>query len=187
MGWTSYRAMYYKNNNTVDRKAECDYIIGREPMQELVKSVMVGRVWYAAILDTKSGKVWGAVFLTNVDGDEFAYTDMDETVGPCYYDCPNNILNLLSPTDNKWANEWREKCRENNARKHSPKAFGKLHEGQRVMYTVPDDKFMNLNKGDKVCMVKAKVNGMKRCVWLIPYMGYVSPKYIDMDDYELID
>lgn len=26
----------------------------------------------------------------------FSYKDMDETEGPCYWDCPKNILNLLT-------------------------------------------------------------------------------------------
>lgn len=186
MGWTAYKAMHYKNGK-IDRKGECDYIFSRETKYELVKSVMVGTVYYAAVRSIDTGEVWAAVFLTQVDRDEFAYKDMDETVIPFYYDCPNSILNLLTPTDNEHSNYWRERCRENNARKHSPKAFGKLKEGQQVMWTVPDDKFDGLNKGDKVRIVKARVNGMKRCVWLVPGMGYISPKHINQDDYELVD
>lgn len=186
MGWTAYKAIHYKNGK-IDRKGECDYIFSRETKYELVKSVMVGTVYYAAVRNIDTGEVWAAVFLTQVDGDEFAYKDMDETVIPCYYDCPNSILNLLTSTDNEHSNYWREKCRENNARKHSPKAFGKLKEGQQVMWTVPDDRFDGLNRGDKVRMVKAKVNGMKRCVWFVPGMGYIPPKHINQDDYELVN
>jgi hypothetical protein len=40
----------------------------------------------------------------------FAYKDMDESMEPYYYDCPARILRLLTPTSDKNANRWREKC-----------------------------------------------------------------------------
>lgn len=186
MGWTSYQCWNYNDHGKIDRKGECDRYFELWDGHEVVKSTMVGTVYYAAVKTVDTDEVWAAVFLTHVDGDEFAYKDMDETVVPCYYDCPNSILKLLTPTDNKWANQWREKCRKNNAHKNSPKAFSRLIEGQRVLWTVPDDRFVGLNKGDKVYMTKAKVNGMKRCIWLIEGMGYVSPKHINHDDYKLV-
>jgi hypothetical protein len=45
------------------------------------------------------------------DGHVFGYKDMDETMGPCELDCPAAILDLLTPTDSTWANEWRQSCR----------------------------------------------------------------------------
>lgn len=41
----------------------------------------------------------------------FTYRLDDETMGPYHYDCPAKILDLLTPTDNEYANEWRAKCR----------------------------------------------------------------------------
>jgi hypothetical protein len=43
----------------------------------------------------------------------FGYKDMDESMGPNVSNCPESILNLLTPTDSKWANQWRERCRTN--------------------------------------------------------------------------
>lgn len=43
----------------------------------------------------------------------FGYKDMDETMGPYLYDCPERILKLLTPTDHEYAKKWREKCWEN--------------------------------------------------------------------------
>jgi len=48
-------------------------------------------------------------------GYEFGYKDMDETMGPFSYDCPERILDLLTPTDNESAMRWRERCRERAA------------------------------------------------------------------------
>lgn len=60
------------------------------------------------------------------DGFTFGYKDMDETMGPCVCDCPDRLLDLLTPTDSQNALKWREKCRENNRKR---KAQPKLVEG----------------------------------------------------------
>ena len=41
----------------------------------------------------------------------FNYKDMDETMEPYAYNCPERILDILTPTDNDNANTWRSKCR----------------------------------------------------------------------------
>lgn len=51
-------------------------------------------------------------FLTSISGNNFSYKDMDETMIPCYYDCPESILKLLSDTNNENALEYRRLCRE---------------------------------------------------------------------------
>ncbi|HRS26576.1 MAG TPA: hypothetical protein P5140_08565 [Methanofastidiosum sp.] len=50
------------------------------------------------------------------------YKNMDETMGVCSYECPMRILKLLTPTTDKNALEWREKCWDNiKAVKQRPK------------------------------------------------------------------
>lgn len=110
MGWTSYQAKYFKNGR-IDRKKECDETWACEKNFEVVKSRLIGSVWYAAVKEKESGKVFAVIFLTSVDGYEFCYKDMTENAGPYNYDCPESILKLLSPTDNEYALEWRQKCR----------------------------------------------------------------------------
>lgn len=118
MGWVTY----YVPENEIDRLAECRKIFGREPSwATIIKDALVGEVYYAAMRSTRTGKVWALVVLTNVENYEFGYKDMDETVGPCYYDCPNSILNLLSPTDSDYAKEWRAKCRANKHKRKPSK------------------------------------------------------------------
>lgn len=130
MGWTSYHATHYKANGTIDKKAECDayFMEGLNRGHfEVLKSVMKGNTYYAAVQNKlrkidnhvykpiENGDVWAAIFLVGINNNDyynFAYKDMDETCGPCYYDCPKSILNLLTPTDNEYANEWRTKCLE---------------------------------------------------------------------------
>ncbi len=77
--------------------------------------------FYAAIerihKETGERVVWAAVIkitqLHSRDRYNFCYKDMDESMGPYYYDCPAKILDLLTPTDNEHANKWRAHCREN--------------------------------------------------------------------------
>ncbi len=69
---------------------------------------------YAAVeskhLGTGRCEVWAAVALIDPRGDELGIKEMDETMVPFYYNCPENILNLLTPTDDSGANKWRQQC-----------------------------------------------------------------------------
>ena len=89
MGWTSYHATRFKE---VKRgyKSTMTVDVKREMDEEIF------REWETS------------------DGNCKLIKDMDETMLPFYYDCPESILKLLTPTDNKNANIWREKCRKRN-------------------------------------------------------------------------
>lgn len=130
MGWTSQRATFYKNG-TVDRKAEMDNYykeedsVNKKYHYRTLKSAMVGSTYYAAIErtnnETQEKEVFAIICLTSVNMDDyynFSYKDMDETMGPNERKCPIGILNLLTPTNYQWANEWREDCRKYHARKN---------------------------------------------------------------------
>ena len=150
MGWTtSGYASEWKivgGRRVVDRQKECDRMLNC-PLYDshgsydrkdwtvigamkVLKSAMVGSVYYAAVETHKDGQspfVWAAVFLTSGkgrDGSVWGYKDMDETMGPCEDKCPASILALLSPTDDKDANEWRERCRANIRRKAEERKNG---------------------------------------------------------------
>ncbi|MBO6031678.1 MAG: hypothetical protein J6Q22_09415 [Prevotella sp.] len=128
MGWTHCFDGRRKPDGTIDRKYECDRLLTwcRKDENgivtssgEVLKSAMVGSVYYAAVKNHK-GEVFAAVFLTcgrtRWDNTAWGYKDMDETMGPNESKCPASILALLTPTDSKWANEWRERCRQNIAK-----------------------------------------------------------------------
>ncbi len=112
MGWSWYHAGYYKGAK-VDRKTECDSLFDSE-LFEVLKSAMVGSTYYAAVRRKSDGLVFAAVTPTSTnmkDYFNFGYKGLTEHDGPYKYDCPKSILDLLSPMDSEWANEWREKCR----------------------------------------------------------------------------
>lgn len=90
----------------------------------------VGMTWYAAVRVTFASAeaaeasgiarsfalapdhscTFGAVFLTEISGG-WGYKDIDETMGPVESHALAAILDLLSPTKDQWALDWRERCR----------------------------------------------------------------------------
>ena len=194
MGWMGYRAKYYKNGK-VDRKAECDayFMEGlNRGYYDVLKSSMVGSVYDAAVkplkrygdkdengervivdIPTNEQRVFGVVFLTSTDSKKyfnFSYKNMDETVGPCYYDCPKGILDLLTPTDSEWANNWRAKCREQLEKKKNPNSLSKLPVGTIIQVTMPyNTRFFN--EGDIVKLQKRQNWGNNRTAWYVVQMS----------------
>ena len=78
--------------------------------------------FYAAVesvnLQTQEKQVFALVILVRMFNSTSSYNynicwkEMDEDMGPYYYNCPKRILDLLTPTSNQNALEWRRKCRE---------------------------------------------------------------------------
>lgn len=171
MGWTFYNSYEFKNGK-IDRKAECDKMYTWEDTERkgrVLKSTMRGSVYYAAYEYTNKIKntkeVIGVVVLTSSDvrnGWNFGYKDMSEFMGPGYYDCPLSILNLLTPTDNECALEWRKKCYEKH---NKPKSWLKnLNIGDKIIFTRYD--------GRKVVLTKhAPAYQFKTWFWYCPETG----------------
>lgn len=193
MGWTSYHATHYKNGK-VDRKAECDayFLEGlNRGHYDVVKSSLVGTTYYAAVkpLKKSAGKdengnyiyvdlpeeeqsVSAVVFLTSTDMKDyfnFSYKDMCESMGPYKYECPKGILDLLSPTDNEYANEWRKACYQNHKeqKKYKTISSSKLPVGSVIKVTMPCDT-MYYKNGDVVTLTKGYMYGLQRPVWFAP-------------------
>lgn len=134
MGWTFMQkpanvrayldaAYTWDNDGTVNR---------------VIDSAIVGRTQYYCAVETVktdgSRHVWAGVVLLKFaprarDGLTFGYKDMAESSGPYAWACPLRILDLLTPTDNEYANGWRQKVREYHARRA---ALPKLAEGMRL-------------------------------------------------------
>lgn len=210
MGWTSYHATYYKNGK-IDRKAECDKLYNSDAVSwnedhkvvgkyEVLKSSMIGTIYYAAVKRTifatkdkpEDIKIFGTVCLTSTDSKDyynFAYKDMDETCGPYKYDCPKAILDLLSPTDSEYANEWRKKCYENLAKKKNPNGFNKLPVDTVIKVIMPFD--TNYFKaGQEVTLKKCKKWSSNRTEWITqarPFCRFPAGMMKALEDnYEVI-
>lgn len=156
MGWTFYSPTHFCKDGQINRKRECDgYFLegANQGFYDVLKSTMKGSVYYAAVkplmrlkkdindnyikeaIPICEQKVFGIVMLTAIDKTMFGIKDMDETMGPCYYDCPNSILDLLSQTNNEYAINWRNQCRENNKKP----SLGKLPIGTTIKYKQGDN------------------------------------------------
>lgn len=193
MGWTSYHATCYKNGK-VDRKQECDnYFEGglNRGYYKVLKSIMKGSTYYAAVqmmmrrekkengefvdIPVENGIVFAAVFLTQVDNKSyynFSYKDMDETCGPCYYECPESILALLSDTDSAYAKKWREQC-------HKMNALKKLPVGTIIEFKRGEDKTVRLYRHPAAFQ-------FKRPFWFNPEENtYFKENQISLD-YEIV-
>jgi len=104
------------------------------------------RVYYAAVEQvvaaTDKREVWGAVSLVDYnprdrEGYICGYKDMSEPMGPCECDCPDAILDLLTPTDHQYAEEWRARCRNNAAERRARGAKPTPRAGQTIIFDTP--------------------------------------------------
>ena len=137
MGWSETVAHHFTKGGNVDRKAECDSLFSEK--YKVVKSRMVGSVYYAAV--ECSGEVFGYVMHTSLRTENwwyiFRYKGIHENAGPGECDCPKSILDLLTPTDSDYANEWRRKCYARLERTR----LSDLPVGTEIEYSIGDTRY----------------------------------------------
>lgn len=155
MGWTSYHV-----ETPIDRKAECDKLFDDKI---IVKSVMVGSVYYAAIRE-KNGRIWAAIVPTKIKRGNyihnFWYKEMAETMDLCCYDCPAAILDVLTPTENEHALTWRETCRRYNTRKYK---MHRLPVGTVIAFKCSYEMLSGAKPGDTIQL--RKIQEKSRTAW----------------------
>lgn len=128
MGWLFY------DHTPANIAAEIRRICTADDGQRSIAPVAisrVGKVWYVAVkasfatpelaqasslaraftLQPDHSYTFGAVILTERDGSQWGYKDMDETMGPVESAAPMQVIELLSPTTNAYANDWRDRCK----------------------------------------------------------------------------
>lgn len=128
MGWTSlHRDKGLSNDEFFTHELLGDGL-------QLVASATIKSVYYAAVRESETDKVFGVVVLIKRaprSDHNFFYKGMDETMGPGESEAPAAVLDALTETDSEWATEWRARCRENLARKA---ASAKVVPGTRVRF-----------------------------------------------------
>jgi len=160
---------------------------------KVLRSAMSGkRTYYAAVEHTRPDDtrvVFAAVCLVRYnlrdrEGYIFGYKDMDESVGPCESDCPQAILDLLTPTDSAFALEWRARCRANAALRNAQSAKPKPKPGQIIVFHTPI-LFRNGRTLDRFEVVKNRRGG-RTMIYRDPIAGglYRIPN-IKVLDYRL--
>ncbi len=145
MGWLSMKSLDGHRGPREYLDAQFTYEKA-DRRSKVLRSTVVQRVYYAAVETTtpKTGarEVWASVCLVKYnprasDGFIFSYKDMEETMGPYYFACPAAILDLLSPTTNTYALNWRKTCREKAAADKAVRAKPLPRPGQIIVFEVP--------------------------------------------------
>lgn len=101
--------------------------------------------FYAAVecINKQTGerRVFASITLVTLHKDSrnnICYKDMDESCGPCAYNCPLRILNKLTPTVHEYANEWRERCHQRlQSKKNASKFIASLTVGSLIEFEQP--------------------------------------------------
>lgn len=174
MGWTTCRYSSFaeidRNGHSfmppASRKAEIDFMLSWSSKDDkgnvtatrrVLKSAMVGSVYYGAVLKQVPGeadRVFAAIYLTcgksRWDGSIWGYKGMDESMLPYYFDCPASILSLLTPTDGERANEWRECCRKRLADKARMSKEAKERKTGKLKLFTPEGVVVSERRGSWV-------------------------------------
>lgn len=174
MGWDGYyRSTCPKGKERLEEAMRGYNWENEHAIARVLDSALVGTDVYAAIeLTTKATgerKVRAAIILTKYDRRDgcFMMKHMSEDVGPTHCKCPKRILDLLTPTDNEWANQWREICRMNLTRDRMKKnlSAGKLPLGTMIRLKNPQRTILTTYKDHRTgrnvffgAGVKASVN-----------------------------
>lgn len=112
----------------------------------LLDAALVGTTVYAAVevIVKETGKrdVRASVILTAYDKKDgcFMTKHIGEESGPHRYKCPKRILNMLTPIESEWANNWRNECRRYHEKlaENGKKSAGRLPVGTKIRLHNPD-------------------------------------------------
>lgn len=174
MGWSYTRATCFDKHGNIDRREEMrQALFGCT----ILKDRMVGSTYYAAIKDKNEG-VFILVALTNVDKGDFGYKDMDASMGPYVYTCPESILKLNTYHDG-YTDEWIDKCRFVAERKK------KLNKAKKIQVKMPfDTKYFH--KDETVNLYK---NGRHWdvCDWYVRFTPQLMNQLLDYGAVEVIE
>lgn len=120
----------------------------------LLDAVLVGTTVYAAVevITKETGKcdVRASVILTNYDrrDNHFMTKHIGEESGPTQCACPKKILDMLTPIDSQWANEWREACLKHHEKQAMRRKMsaGKLPVGTVIRLNNPQKTVLTVRK-----------------------------------------
>lgn len=122
-----------------DRRSLVEHLTNGNGVKTLKRCFRGNNMW--AVQETQEGVVFACLYLlrgnprvTN-DPCNWGYKDVDETMGPYQTDFPVSWLELLSPTDSKYAIEWRKAVRE-RGEKLKRVVIGSVWDNGEHRYTV---------------------------------------------------
>ena len=88
------------------------------------------RAWIAL---EKEGKSFILLLMIDKHDGWWGYKDIEESMGPCYYDCPLSLLDMTTGNDHDASIEWRKGVRERHATRQARRLASKaVKVGDRV-------------------------------------------------------
>lgn len=140
MGWTFTN----KDGMTVQKFFERQFNYDKPEEKRSAKILRCSATWnvaymaYEVITGEKREVVALVCLIQHVpkakDGYTFGYKDMTECMGPCESKCPKTILEMLTPTESKYASDWRDRCWK---RIHERAAKPKVKQGDWIKFEQP--------------------------------------------------
>jgi len=122
MGWLFSNAF----RNTTDIKNELNRQRGNLKIVDQKMTSYGRHIW--TLFETPTGERFINLDLCEYNNDYgWGYKDMDESVGPCYYDCPMSLIEKAGKTLHHTAQTWRDAVEA-----HHQKASRKLKEGMTI-------------------------------------------------------
>ena len=161
----------------------------------VLRSSLVGmRTYYAAVehikVDTGEREVFALICLVRYkphdrDGDVFGYKDLEESMGPCESDCPEAILDLLTPTTSQNALQWRQNCRAKAAARRANAAKPSPRPGQTIIFDQP----VRFGDGVSACEMQVIAHPRGgRALYTVPgQCGLYRVSNVKRRDYRLVD
>lgn len=132
MGWLFRNDPSFGKKEIIARvRGESGDSFWSEGVKILATSVVGNHVWQVVQADGEAKIIALTLIQSGGPGSGWGYKSMDESAGPCHYDCPLYLLEMADAPVNDNAAEWREGVR----KAHSEKlATQKLAEGSYVTY-----------------------------------------------------
>lgn len=129
MGWIT---LHRDKGQSHDNFFRAEFPTMLKEQGEILASSTIKGVYYAAVRQLDTEQVWALVIFTqrfpnNRNGHNFGYKEASEEAGIGDHDAPAKVLDLLTPTTNEYALEWRAACRAKLARK-----LPTLVDGQKI-------------------------------------------------------
>jgi len=123
MGWTGY----YTNE-------PAESVVRRELTGEHFRPIANRGAKYWVCENSKTGERVAVVVAVQRRNGELLTKVMDESMGPYDHNFPLSFLEMLTPTEYEYAQQWRERVRKHHADK---KSKPKLNAGDTVVFATP--------------------------------------------------
>ena len=123
MGWDGVQGKFPGSKKFIETEA-----IFSE--YDVVAHALKGNNLWAVIQHKTSGERSAILFLLRRYATEYDYKAMDEGMHPYYYDIPERLFKMLTPTTNKYALKWRagveQRLQQDKDNKAKPMGQGKF-------------------------------------------------------------